>query len=281
MITSRRDGTTAESREREGQGQRALVFDSGVGGLSVADAMIAADLPLTLDYLADAAWLPYGGRPEEAVAERVCALLSAASRSLAPDLIVIACNTASTAALQAVRAAVTIPVIGVVPPIKPARAVSRTGAIGLLATPATIARAYTERLIADFAGDALVIRFGSTALVEAAEAKLAGGLTDPGAIAAAIEGLFGAPGGDRIDAVALACTHFPLLREELAAAPPRPVAWLESRPAIARRAATLLNLAPAPGGARAGRAIATAPMSPLPFLARGFSPPECFEAMHL
>lgn len=232
--------------------KRALLFDSGVGGLSVLDAIVDAGLAVDLDYAADNAWLPYGAKPDAALVARVPALIAALVREWAPDAVVIACNTASTIALDAVRAAVTIPVVGVVPPIKPAAALTQTGVIGLLATPATVARPYVDDLIAKFAADRIVVRFGSTALVGAAEQALAGAPVDNSAVAEAITGLFDAPHGDRIDVVALACTHFPLLAEHLAAAAPRAVTWLDSGAAIAARLKTVGGLEE--GAARLRRA---------------------------
>ena len=227
--------------------KRVLVFDSGVGGLSVLDAIAASDALLHLDYLADNSWLPYGLKSDAQLRERVPALLSRVSEDWAPDLIVVACNTASTTALEAVRAALAIPIVGVVPPIKPAAALTRTGVIGLLATPATVQRPYTNELIAQFAAGKRVIRLGSAELVQAAERKLAGAPESEITHAAAqtCAQLFGAPGGAEIDVVALACTHFPLLAHELAAAAPRPCVWLDSGEAIARRVRQLLN---APSG---------------------------------
>ena len=256
--------------------KRALVFDSGVGGLSVLDAIVAAGAPLDLDYVADNAWLPYGAKSDAQLRARVPALIAAAAREWAPDAVVIACNTASTIALDATRAALGVPVVGVVPPIKPAAALSESGVIGLLATPATVARPYTDDLIAKFAAGRQVIRFGSTALVAAAEAKLAGRAVDGDAIGEAIVGLFNAPGGDRLDVVALACTHFPLLKAELAAAAPRPVSWLDSGAAIAARLMAVLGVAPdaAPdaGACRLRRAGFTGNGAPVweAFEARGF-----------
>src|SRR5689334_16343373 len=212
--------------------KRVLVFDSGVGGLSVFDAIAASGAELELDYVADNAWLPYGLKSDAELRSRVPALLHSMTQQWAPDLVVLACNTASTIALDAVRAALTIPVVGVVPPIKPAAALTRTGIIGLLATPATVRRAYTNDLIAQFAPDKRVIRFGSAALVAAAEEKLRGEPVKAAAIAEAIEGLFGAPGGGELDVVALACTHFPLLDKELREAAPRACLWLDSGEAI-------------------------------------------------
>lgn len=220
--------------------KRVLVFDSGVGGLSVLDAIAASGHAFVLDYAADNAWLPYGLKTDEQLRARVPALLSRLVEEWAPEAVVVACNTASTIALDQVRAALSIPVVGVVPPIKPAAAQTQTGVIGLLATPATVQRAYTNDLITQFADGKRVIRFGSTALVEAAERKLRGEPVDNSAIDEAINGLFGAPGGADIDVVALACTHFPLLATELAAAAPRQCLWMDSGAAIARRLANVL-----------------------------------------
>jgi glutamate racemase len=220
--------------------KRVLVFDSGVGGLSVFDAIAASGHAFELDYAADNAWLPYGLKTDEQLRARVPALLSSLVAQWTPDAVVVACNTASTIALEPIRAALSVPVIGVVPPIKPAATLTRTGVIGLLATPATVQRAYTNDLITQFADGKRVIRFGSAALVAAAEAKLRGELVDNSAITEAIDGMFGAPGGADIDVVALACTHFPLLAAELAAAAPRACVWLDSGEAISRRVAHVL-----------------------------------------
>lgn len=220
--------------------KRALVFDSGVGGLSVLDAIRVSGIALELDYVADNAWLPYGLKSDAELCARVPALLTRMVAQWSPDIVVVACNTASTIALEPVRQALSVPVVGVVPPIKPAAAASKSGVIGLLATPATVRRTYTNDLIAQFAADKRVVRFGSSALVGAAEQKLRGETPDPAALAEAMEGLFGAPGGTEIDVVALACTHFPLLAEELAAAAPRQCLWLDSGAAIARRVGHVL-----------------------------------------
>ena len=253
--------------------KRVLVFDSGVGGLSVFDAIAASGRAFELDYAADNAWLPYGLKTDEQLRDRVPALIARLAEQWAPEAVVVACNTASTIVLEQVRAALSIPVVGVVPPIKPAAAATRTGIMGLLATPATVQRAYTDDLIAQFAGGKKVIRFGSAALVEAAERKLRG--EDPGqsAITEAVTGLFGAPGGANIDVVALACTHFPLLAAELAAAAPRPCLWMDSGEAIARRLAHVLAAEEgAPSVRRAAFTSADAARASLrAFESRGFS----------
>jgi len=254
--------------------KRVLVFDSGVGGLSVLDAVAMSGRALSLDYVADNAWLPYGLKSDAALRGRVPALLARVAEQWTPDAVVVACNTASTIVLPDVRAALSMPVVGVVPPIKPAAAQTKTGVIGLLATPATVQRAYTDDLIAQFAADKRVVRFGSAALVEAAERKLRGEAIDPATVHEAIDALF-ADGA--VDVVALACTHFPLLAQELAAASPRPCTWLDSGAAIARRVADVTGAAP--GDARPARAAFTdadAARALFPaFEARGFSSFAC------
>jgi glutamate racemase len=221
---------------------QALVFDSGVGGLSVLRE-IAHLLPqLRLTYAADNAAFPYGTKTEAELVARVSAVIGALVETAKPDIVVIACNTASTTALAAVRQFLTIPVVGVVPAIKPAAASSQSRVIGLLGTKATVSTAYTAALIKQFADGCTVLTHGSPELVEAAERKLQGLPPGDAEIAAAMAHLFGQPGGDRLDTVVLGCTHFPLLAAELAAAAPHPVAWMDSGAAIARRVATILGL---------------------------------------
>src|SRR5688572_14377121 len=151
-----------------------LFFDSGVGGLSVLGPTRAL-LPLApIVYAADSAAFPYGTRTEAEIAERVPALLARLVERYAPRLAVIACNTASTIALDHARAALDIPIVGTVPAIKPAAALSKTRVIGVLGTDATVRQPYVDRLSDEFASDCTVIRFGSAELVELAEAKLRG-----------------------------------------------------------------------------------------------------------
>jgi glutamate racemase len=219
----------------------ALVFDSGVGGLSVMRE-IAGLLPhVRLTYAADNAAFPYGTKSESELVARVSAVIGALVETIAPDIVVIACNTASTTALEAVRTFLKVPVIGVVPAVKPAAAASQSRVIGLLGTRATVASSYTGTLIQQFAAGCTVLTHGSPELVEAAERKMQGLSVDPAEMAAILRRLFDQPGGDRLDTIVLGCTHFPLLGAELAAAAPRPVAWMDSGAAIARRVATMLG----------------------------------------
>lgn len=218
-----------------------LVFDSGVGGLSVLQEIVKLRPDLRFSYAADNAAFPYGLKTETELIIRVSAVVRALVDRLRPDILVIACNTASTTALDAVRHFLPIPVIGVVPAVKPAAASSRTRIIGLLGTNATIASPYTHRLIADFAGECGVIPCGAPELVEAAERKIQGLAADMPVIRKALDRMFTAPGGDRIDTVVLGCTHFPLLGPELAEAAPRPIIWMDSGAAIARRVNAILG----------------------------------------
>lgn len=217
-----------------------LVFDSGVGGLSVLNA-IAETLPgLPLVFACDNGFFPYGTKTETELVERVDAVLHTLIAEIRPQLLVIACNTASTVALPRLRSRFALPIVGVVPAIKPAAQRSRNKIIGLLATPATVQRPYTDRLIQEFAADCTVIKVGSRELVQLAEDKLRGKAVDTGQLAPILAPFFANP-AQSPDTIVLGCTHFPLLRDELAAASPATVQWVDSGSAIARRVAELLG----------------------------------------
>lgn len=216
-----------------------LFLDSGVGGLSVLAPTRALLPQASIVYVADSAGYPYGTRSEAEIAARVPALLGRLVERYDPRLIVIACNTASTIALGAVRAALDLPIVGTVPAIKPAAALSITRAIGVLGTDATVRQPYVDDLAARFAADCRVIRHGSGALVALAEAELAGDRQADAAYRAVLDGLLGQPDGDAIDVVVNACTHFPLVADRLAAVAPRPLTFVDGGPGIARRVAHL------------------------------------------
>lgn len=215
-----------------------LFFDSGVGGLSVL-AQVRQHCPqLSYSYLFDNRFFPYGELAEAQLISRVEQLLSRAVEALRPDLVVIACNSASTLALPAVRAKLSIPVVGVVPAIKPAAKLSANRHIGLLATPGTVKRTYTEALISEFAADCQIEFLGSTRLVELAEMKLAGEPLDYcREVSEILEPWATLP---TLDCVVLGCTHFPLLKEEVTQALKGRVSCVDSGEAIARRVASLL-----------------------------------------
>lgn len=237
--------------------QPILFFDSGVGGLSIV-APARRLLPTApFVYAADSAGFPYGTRGEAEIAARVPALLGRLAERYRPQLIVIACNTASTIALPAVRAALDVAVVGTVPAIRPAAAISATRTIGVLGTEATVRQAYVDDLTARFAGDCRVLRHGSAELVELAEAKLHGRPADPDRFRRVLDGLFGQGGGESIDVVVNACTHFPLVEDELAAAAPRPVRFVDGGAGIARRIAHLAHGSRWPAAAPPGIAVFT------------------------
>ena len=231
-----------------------LFFDSGVGGLSVLEPTrkLLPNAPIV--YAADSAGFPYGKRTEAEIASRVPALLGRLVERFRPRLAVIACNTASTIALDHVRSALDLPVVGTVPAIKPAAEISKSRVIGVLGTEATVRQPYVDDLAARFAADCTIVRHGSPELVELAEAKLAGEETSVDAVRAAAQPMF--DGDDRIDTVVLACTHFPLLEEELRAAFPK-VTYVDGGPGIARRIAYLTKDQPWPSSPPNGLLVFT------------------------
>jgi len=215
-----------------------LVFDSGVGGLSVA-AAIRQRLPdLPLHYLMDSAGFPYGNKDDVTLTGRVVDVCRAAVAEQQPRLLVVACNTASTLTLPVLRSVLDIPVVGVVPALKVAAAASPSGNIGLLATPATVNRSYTDDLIRDFAADCRVRRLGSSELVQWAEDWVATG-REPEALFEHLDHWLTQP--DLLSHVVLGCTHFPLLRPVLERLWPA-ISWVDSGEAIARRVEQLLGL---------------------------------------
>jgi glutamate racemase len=222
-------------------GPTILVFDSGLGGLTVLREVVAARPDATYVYAADDAFFPYGRHGEAALTARLVPLMGDLIATHRPDLVVIACNTASTLVLPHLRAAYTVPFIGTVPAIKPACAGSKTKLVSVLGTEATVKREYTKALIRDFGQGCDVTLVGSANLAAIAETALAGGSVDDDAIRREMTPCFVADGSRRTDTVALACTHYPLLRDRLEALAPWPVAWIDPAPAIARRVVHLLG----------------------------------------
>lgn len=220
---------------------RALVFDSGVGGLTIAEAIRRAAPDWVVDYAADSGFFPYGLKTDNELKARLPGLCERLVREARPDVLVVACNTASTLSLADIRARVEIPVVGTVPAIKPAAELTRTGVIGVLATPGTVRRAYLDDLEREFARGVTVIRRGTAGLVDAAERSVRGMDIEPDAVANAVKPMFEGPDGARIDVVVLACTHFPLVREAIQAACPPGVRLIDTGEAVARQA---LRVAP-------------------------------------
>ena len=218
-----------------------LLFDSGVGGLTVL-AELRKQLPQApVIYAADMAGLPYGTKSEAEIAARVAGLLGRMAERWQPRLICIACNTASTIALGMVRDVLETPIVGTVPAIKPAAATTRTGVFGLLGTEATMRQAYVDKLEHEFARGKRLLRHGANGLVPLAEAKLRGEKVSVDAVAKEAMGLVLQAHGREIDTVVLACTHFPLLEDELREAFGKDVTFLHGAEGIARRVAHLVE----------------------------------------
>lgn len=250
------DGADSNDEARAATGARAarvVVFDSGLGGLTVLREVRASRPDLVALYAADDAAFPYGALSEAALVARVSQVMEALIAVAAPDAVVIACNTASTLVLEPLRRRwPSILFVGTVPAVKPAAEMSRSGLISILATPGTVSRDYTRRLIDDFARRCEVTLVGSTALAWLAERAMRGGLVADDDILREIAPCFVEKDGRRTDVVALACTHYPLLLDAYRRLAPWPVAWIDPAPAIARRLDSVLGASGLSRRAQAG-----------------------------
>lgn len=222
---------------------------------------------MEIDYLADNQVFPYGELPDDILLHRLRAVIGTAIELLRPDAVVVACNTASTIGLSALRSWFDLPFVGCVPPIKWAGEISRTRVVGLLATAATVRRPYLRALRERFAPDCTLLAHGARGLADLAEAAFRGHVPDGPALRREVAALFEQDGGERIDAVGIGCTHYSFLMDALVRASPRPVRWLDPAGAVARQALAVLDArthvgpGPATGTAssdRAGRAFFTA-----------------------
>lgn len=213
-------------------------FDSGVGGVSVLQEVLIAVPGCEIVYIADSEKFPYGLLSEKELIHRVRDLTLAAFQKYNFDICVIACNTASTVVLPTLRESLPTPVVGVVPAVKPASALTSSGTIGLLATPGTIRRSYTDKLIEDFAGNLKVIRVGSAKLVELAERKIRDGIVDLDAIESELNPFREDP---QMDVLVLACTHFPLLEKEIKLVLGPRIKIISSGEAVANRIKTIIE----------------------------------------
>lgn len=237
------------ARKRSSNAPSILVFDSGVGGLSITQALIKKLPNVNIQYAADNLHFPYGVKTEQALVDRIDHILHRFQEHACADLIVVACNTASTIVLERVRERFSLPIVGVVPAIKPAAKLSETKTIGLLATPGTVTRQYTDDLIAQFASGCTVIRCGSSQLVEFAESSLMSADNNQTGVinqenhrqlVVELSVLIEASEKD-MDTVVLACTHFPLVKAQLQQLMPKVKYWVDSGDAIANRVEYLLT----------------------------------------
>jgi len=246
---------------------RAVVFDSGLGGLTVLGAIRGLRPDVGIVYVADDAAFPYGRLSEAALVGRVGTVMARIVADWRPDIVVIACSTASTLALPHLRAAhPDLPFVGVVPAIKPAAKASRSGLISVLATRGTVARDYTHALVREHAADCEVTLVGSAALAPIAERIMRGEPANDAEIEHEIAPCFVEKDSRRTDHVVLACTHFPLLIETLERLQPWPVAFVDPAPAIARRLDSLLGGAPKTAAPRTGALVFTSGRRPEPGL---------------
>jgi glutamate racemase len=223
-----------------------LVFDSGLGGLTVFSEVLRARPDARFVYAADDAGFPYGRLGEGELVGRVNAVMERLIALHAPDLVVVACNTASTLVLPHLRARFPVPFVGTVPAIKPAAQATASKRITVLATPGTVARDYTQDLIQTYAAGCRVNLVGSRTLAALAEGELVGPPAPDADLRAELEPCFVQDREGRTDVVVLGCTHYPLLLNRFRRLAPWPVTWIDPAPAIARRVVQLLG-GPVPG----------------------------------
>ena len=217
-----------------------LVFDSGIGGLTVLREARVAMPDHRFVYVADDRGFPYGDWNDEALARHVCDLFDDLIERFRPDLAIVACNTASTVVMAPLRERFDIPFVGTVPAIKPAAQRSASGQVSVLATPGTVERGYTRALIGEFAGDVNVRLVGAPRMAALAEDYMTTGRVDEAAVAAEIADCFVDRFGARTDIVVLGCTHYPFLADVYRRLAPWPVDWLNPAEAVARRARALI-----------------------------------------
>ncbi len=217
-----------------------LVFDSGVGGLTVFREARVALPEQSFVYVGDDAGFPYGEWDESALIERIVALFDLLMNRFSPSLAIIACNTASTLIMPALRERYDLPFVGIVPAIKPAAEQTASGLISVLATPGTVKRPHIRSLIEQFAADREVNLVGATRLARMAELHLQGKPIDHDVLAAEISACFVTNADRRTDIIALGCTHYPFLVNEMRKIAPWPVDWLDPAAAVARRARELM-----------------------------------------
>lgn len=220
--------------------KRVLFFDSGVGGLSVYKEVARHNPDIETYFVFDNECFPYGEKDESFLIERIDNVISRAVERFDLSAIVVACNTASTIALPVLRKNNSLPIVGVVPAVKPAAMLSQKGIIGLLATPGTVKRQYTKQLIDDFARNCEVIAVGDKTLATIAEKRMISGDVDKEGIRKALMPFLSLPEQKQPDVIVLGCTHYPLLQDVMKEIMPD-VRFIDSGEAIGRRVRSLLD----------------------------------------
>lgn len=215
-----------------------LLYDSGMGGLTIYDAIRRSMPNARYLYCFDNAYFPYSEKSESTLIERAVAIVQKIAENHPLDLVVVACNTASTVVLPALRERFSFPIVGTVPAIKPAALVSQTKTIGLLATKGTVSRPYVDSLIEKYAADCVVEKLGTTDLVELVEEKQQTGQVDMVRLQKVVEAWQAHP---TLDTVILGCTHFPLVKNELQQLLPNVKFFVDPNNGIAQRVASLLD----------------------------------------
>ncbi|WP_189461152.1 glutamate racemase [Jeongeupia chitinilytica] len=210
------------------------MFDSGLGGLSVWRAVSALLPELPLWYVADQARAPYGGRDHGEIIDRSLRI-GRHMQAGGAELLVVACNTATAVAVTHLRRALSIPVVGVEPAVKPAAIATKSGKVGLLATKVTLESRRLKALIENYAADVEVILQPGTGLVEQVEAGELDSADTRALVAAAIVPFLNAG----VDQIVLGCTHYPFLSPLIRDIAGPDIELLEPATAVARRVSSL------------------------------------------
>lgn len=222
-----------------------VAFDSGIGGLGIVQSLQQqvqnTSLKLSVDYLADNLVFPYGEQEDNFLIQRIITVIGETIERLEPDLIIIACNTASTIALEVLREHYPeTPFVGCVPPIRWAARISKTKHIGLLATRATVQRPYLKSLKEQFAADCQLIGYGSPILANIAERVFRQESYSSKDIEQEIHTLLEMPTANQIDTICLGCTHYTFVLPQLQELSPRYIQWLDPANAVAKHALDLI-----------------------------------------
>ncbi|NVN43139.1 aspartate/glutamate racemase family protein [Asaia siamensis] len=222
---------------------RVLAFDSGIGGLAVVQAL-RTTLPedTRIDYLADNALFPYGEQEDSLLVTRLLSLMEERIAHLRPDVVLIACNTASTIALDALRARFDVPFVGCVPPVRWAARISQSRVFGLLATRGTARRPYLRSLRDSYAADCEMIVHGARTLADLAEQAFLGRPVDDALVAGELRHLFEAPQGQKIDTIGLGCTHYTFLTDAFLRLCPPDINWLDPAVPVAQQVNRVLEM---------------------------------------